>query len=403
MRDENSNRPRTLGDYSRPSHEGYQNAIELPEGAKVSPMRSDTIRLVQNGCAFHGLMSKDPIQHLKDFIRIVDSIDHNGDTRNTTCLRLFYFSLRGQTRFKDLLRKVPHHGLDLWLQVQIFYDHVDYTTQMAIDYAAGERLRKLRPKEAWETIEDLAQHEEEEWNDPIFPQKGSPDYIDATLEQELESMECRVESLMRNEVLLEYEVGFTFPKRPYQEELEARILNLIDHQEDQVRQLEEDMRKTKDTFMCLADSLIATLKVKIEAQRVHSTKIEKITRFPTHTPTVTPETLKPIMVHRVSMISNIKPTIYRTPHQHLNSNLKMPILHSFEENKLEYEDEDEVEIKMMGTGMDKEPLEHNLYKNDITSSICHNFSPISNPPIKPKDSGSFRMKVIFDEKKLGSS
>ncbi|GJS27955.1 hypothetical protein Tco_0488575 [Tanacetum coccineum] len=67
-------------------------------------------------------------------------------------------------------------------------------------------------------------------------------------------MECRVESLMRNEVLLEYEVGFKFPKRPYQEELEARILNLIDHQEDQIRQLEEDMRKTKDTFMCLADS-----------------------------------------------------------------------------------------------------------------------------------------------------
>ncbi|GJR81113.1 zinc finger, CCHC-type containing protein [Tanacetum coccineum] len=133
------------------------------------------------------------------------------------------------TRFKDLLRKVPHHGLDLWLQVQIFYDHVNYATQMAIDYAAGGRLRKLRPEVAWETIEDLAQYEEEKWNDPIFFEKVSPDYINATLEQELESMEYQVESLMRNEVLLKYEVGFTFPKRPYQEELEARILNLIDH------------------------------------------------------------------------------------------------------------------------------------------------------------------------------
>ncbi|GJX63411.1 VIER F-box protein 2 [Tanacetum coccineum] len=47
-------------------------------------------------------------------------------------------------RFKDLLRRVPHHGLDLWFQVQIFYDHVDYATQMAIDYATGGRLRKLR-------------------------------------------------------------------------------------------------------------------------------------------------------------------------------------------------------------------------------------------------------------------
>ncbi|GKE76135.1 zinc finger, CCHC-type containing protein [Tanacetum coccineum] len=84
------------------------------------------------------------------------------------------------THFKDLLQKFPHQGLDLWLQVQIFYDHVDYTTQMAIDYAAGGRLRKLRPEEAWKTIEDLAQYEEEEWNEP-----ESPDYIDANLEQEL--------------------------------------------------------------------------------------------------------------------------------------------------------------------------------------------------------------------------
>ncbi|GKB27027.1 hypothetical protein Tco_0866428, partial [Tanacetum coccineum] len=72
----------------------------------------------------------------------------------------------------------------------------------------------------------------------------------------------------------------------------------------------------------------------------------------------------------------------------------MPILHSLKENKLEYEDEDEVEIKIMGTRMDKASLEHNHYENDISLIICHNFSPTSNPPITPKDSGSFRMKVV---------
>ncbi|GJY50267.1 hypothetical protein Tco_0441114 [Tanacetum coccineum] len=72
----------------------------------------------------------------------------------------------------------------------------------------------------------------------------------------------------------------------------------------------------------------------------------------------------------------------------------MPILHSFKENKLEYKDKDEVEIKMMGTRMDKESLEHNLHKNDINPIIGHNFSPTSNPPIKPKDSGNFRMEVV---------
>ncbi|GJW41901.1 hypothetical protein Tco_0070700 [Tanacetum coccineum] len=38
---------RTLGDYSKPSHEGYRNTIELPVGNNVVPLRSDTIRLVQ--------------------------------------------------------------------------------------------------------------------------------------------------------------------------------------------------------------------------------------------------------------------------------------------------------------------------------------------------------------------
>ncbi|GKE30985.1 hypothetical protein Tco_1450307 [Tanacetum coccineum] len=40
----------SLGDYSRPSHEGYRNTIKLPNGNNVVPLRSDTIRLVQNGC-----------------------------------------------------------------------------------------------------------------------------------------------------------------------------------------------------------------------------------------------------------------------------------------------------------------------------------------------------------------
>ena len=85
-------RARTLGEYSRPSHQGYRNNIELNLGANVSPLRSDTIRLVQSGCAFHGLRSEDPNQHLKDFLKIVDSIELSVDTRVTTRLCLFQFS-----------------------------------------------------------------------------------------------------------------------------------------------------------------------------------------------------------------------------------------------------------------------------------------------------------------------
>nr|GEV95125.1 hypothetical protein [Tanacetum cinerariifolium] len=41
------------------------------------------------------------------------------------------------TRFKDLIQKVPHHGINLWHQVQIFYDHVTPTTRRTIDQSAG--------------------------------------------------------------------------------------------------------------------------------------------------------------------------------------------------------------------------------------------------------------------------
>ncbi|GJT65966.1 putative ribonuclease H-like domain-containing protein, partial [Tanacetum coccineum] len=78
---------RTLGDYSRPSHEGYRNTIELPEGNNVVPLRSDTIRLVQNGCSFHGLRSEDPNQHLKDFLKLVDSLNLDVANRERTRLR----------------------------------------------------------------------------------------------------------------------------------------------------------------------------------------------------------------------------------------------------------------------------------------------------------------------------
>ncbi|GKB94722.1 hypothetical protein Tco_0980859 [Tanacetum coccineum] len=82
------NPTRTLGDYSRPSHEGYRNTIELPEGNNVVPLRFDTIRLVQNGCSFHKLWSEDPNQHLKDFLKHVDSLDLDVANRERT--RLLY-------------------------------------------------------------------------------------------------------------------------------------------------------------------------------------------------------------------------------------------------------------------------------------------------------------------------
>ncbi|GJR87931.1 hypothetical protein Tco_0211942 [Tanacetum coccineum] len=100
-----TNPTRTLEDYSKPSHEGYRNTIELPVGNNVVPLRSDTIRLVQNECSFHGLRSEDPNQHLNDFLKLMDSLNLDGENRERTRLRLFQFFLREQA--SNWLERLP--------------------------------------------------------------------------------------------------------------------------------------------------------------------------------------------------------------------------------------------------------------------------------------------------------
>ncbi|GKD75729.1 zinc finger, CCHC-type containing protein [Tanacetum coccineum] len=218
---------RTLGYYSKPSHEGYRNTIELPAGNNVVPLRSDTIWLVQNGCSFHGLRSEDPNQHLKDFLKLVDSLDLDGsittwEDLTTRFLDQFFPSGRtaklrndilmfqqhhgeslseAWTRFKDLLQKVPHHGIDLWLQVQIFYDHVNPVTRRTIDQSAGGKLRDHNAKESWALLEDLALYDNKSWNDPrdfAKPVKAIalPQDVPSTSDRRLIELENQVQCLM---------------------------------------------------------------------------------------------------------------------------------------------------------------------------------------------------------------
>ncbi|GKE54571.1 hypothetical protein Tco_1489727, partial [Tanacetum coccineum] len=104
----------TLGDYSKPIHEGYRNTIELLAGNNVVPLQSDTIRLVQNKCSFHGLRSKDPNQHLKDFLKLVDSLDLNDENRERT--------RRTAKLCNDILIFQRHQGESLSEATRLVYD-----------------------------------------------------------------------------------------------------------------------------------------------------------------------------------------------------------------------------------------------------------------------------------------
>ncbi|GJV45748.1 zinc finger, CCHC-type containing protein, partial [Tanacetum coccineum] len=120
---------------------------------------SDTIRLVQNGCSFHGLRSKDPNQHLKDFLKLVDSLDLDGANRERTRLRLFQFSLRDQA--SNWLERLPAGSISTW---------EDLTTRFLAQFFPPGRIAKLHNdimmfqqhqgeslSEAWTRFKDLLQ------------------------------------------------------------------------------------------------------------------------------------------------------------------------------------------------------------------------------------------------------
>ncbi|GKA91476.1 zinc finger, CCHC-type containing protein [Tanacetum coccineum] len=150
---ENENPNRTLGDYSRTSHEGYQNTIECHNGNNVVPLRSDTIRLKGRACVYLNSLRDQASNWLE---RVPAGSISTWEDLTTHFLAQFFPPERTSklqhdilifqkhqgeslseawTRFKDLVQKFPHNGIDLWLQNQIFYDYVSFPLKSEIDYS----------------------------------------------------------------------------------------------------------------------------------------------------------------------------------------------------------------------------------------------------------------------------
>ncbi|GJW83709.1 hypothetical protein Tco_0156854 [Tanacetum coccineum] len=317
---------------------------------------------------------------------------------------------------------------------------------MAIDYAAGGRLRKLRPEVAWETIEDLARYEEEGWNDPIFTKERSLNYKNANIEQLLGAMECKVDTLMKDAISLMVksgECGLTsnkmrqLPLEPsHQKEFECLVMNFIFDQEENVHQLEEYMCVIGSDFMQLSSEVVEKLKEDIRVKKNKFTKIKKITRYPDT------EDLEPLNGHEFSKADTEKASFHApkfvspnlvqtiTETSSLDMMRKKPnpqsspqVLPSFEESTPPVTYPDEVEeiigIPIEVKPLDETPLEDlglNTCNHDILLSskeipsvdepepqLLPNFSPLEvnlgdkrgiNPPIKPHSPNSFRMKEV---------
>ncbi|KAI5343032.1 hypothetical protein L3X38_010908 [Prunus dulcis] len=139
------------------------------------------ITMLQNSSVFCGLPNEDPNIHLAIFLEICDTSKFNGVTDDAIRLRLFPFSLKDKAklwllsqpqdsipqydkeplyeaweRFKDLLRKCPHHELPTWIQVQTFYNGLSQTSRTLVDAAAGGALMTKTATEEFELLETMA-------------------------------------------------------------------------------------------------------------------------------------------------------------------------------------------------------------------------------------------------------
>ncbi|GJX12261.1 hypothetical protein Tco_0204019 [Tanacetum coccineum] len=119
-----------------------------------------------------GLKNKDPLRHVKHYLSIIDNIQADGATRDTSRLIFFHFSLKGKvaewldripltqimtwdqlmSRFLNHLFPVPHHEIQKWLLVQIFYDNISRIDRKKVDQFTQFHFKSRTEEEGWNRI-----------------------------------------------------------------------------------------------------------------------------------------------------------------------------------------------------------------------------------------------------------
>ena len=90
---------RPLHEFIRPCLNEAQSSIRRPPmQANNLEIKHVFIQMIQNSLQFSGLSSKNPNDHLIQFLELCDTFKHNGASEDAIRLRLFPFSLRDRVR-----------------------------------------------------------------------------------------------------------------------------------------------------------------------------------------------------------------------------------------------------------------------------------------------------------------
>ncbi|GKC98977.1 hypothetical protein Tco_1169252 [Tanacetum coccineum] len=169
------------------------------------------------------------------------------------------------TRFKDLLQKFPHHGIDLWLQDQIFYDHVNPATRQTIVQSAGGKLRDRNAKESRALLEDLAPYDNESWNDPrkfAKPVKAIslPQDVPSTSDRRLIELGNQVHRLIEAHLAPKQPLLLSMRLRvPTKREASGLVSNFMVSQDTRVSKFEADFKQQESKMTNKIDTALKAI------------------------------------------------------------------------------------------------------------------------------------------------
>ena len=205
-------RDRAIREYAVPLFNELNPGIMRPEiEAAQFELKPVMFQMLQTVGQFSGMVNEDPYLHVRNFLEVSDSFKLPGVSDDALRLRLFPFSLRDQARswlnnlehdsvrswnelaekflrkyfppnrnakfrsdimsfqqhddestsdawerFKDLLKKCPHHGIPHCIQMETFYNGLNSASRMVLDASANGAILSKSYNEAYEILETIA-------------------------------------------------------------------------------------------------------------------------------------------------------------------------------------------------------------------------------------------------------
>ncbi|KAJ4724778.1 Retrotransposon gag protein [Melia azedarach] len=205
-------RDRAIREYAVPIFNELNPGIVRPEiQAPQFELKPVMFQMLQIVGQFSGMPTEDPHLHLRLFIKVSDSFKLPRVPENALRLKLFPYSLRDRARawlnslpsdsvttwqelaetflmkyfpptknaklrneitafqqvdeeslyeawerFKELLRKCPHHGIPHCIQIETFYNGLNAHTRMVVDASANGAILAKSDNEAYEILERIS-------------------------------------------------------------------------------------------------------------------------------------------------------------------------------------------------------------------------------------------------------